>query len=64
MPQNNAKRRNWAVITTLIIVFLVYSAWLIGPYLQSILVRDAAVCKILQHLTANPAALDGDSYNT
>lgn len=43
MQQNGIMQRKWMIITPLIIVFLVYCAWLIGPYMRSILVRDAAV---------------------
>ncbi|MEM6461523.1 MAG: HlyD family efflux transporter periplasmic adaptor subunit [Pseudomonadota bacterium] len=43
MPQTNLARRKGLVVSVMIIVFAVYCAWMIGPYLQSILIRDAAV---------------------
>ncbi|MEM6890004.1 MAG: hypothetical protein AAF636_17975, partial [Pseudomonadota bacterium] len=43
MPRNIFFQQKGVVITALIIAFFVYCGWMLGPYLQSVFVRDAAV---------------------
>ncbi|WP_172291985.1 HlyD family efflux transporter periplasmic adaptor subunit [Pseudoruegeria sp. HB172150] len=45
------KSRNW-VFFTAIIVFVLYAAWMLAPYLRSILVRDASVTSWAQTVNA------------
>ena len=55
VPRPRRRPRRWPYLLG-IALFLAYAAWILGPYLRSILIRDAAVTT-WSHLATTP--IDG-----
>ncbi len=43
MAQKPITQRKGTIITVAVVAFLAYCGWILGPYLRSVIIRDAAV---------------------